>query len=444
MTPVIQRLRKRFPELPWPLAESSKEWTFDQSIKNMGVDFYRQLTLLHPELMVEYAALCNQITDHLSSTQTISKGQIIEELEAALMLAELLGYTHLHYLNVPREVLRLGRHLVLYRDLLVQLDGHSFSSAHILQPELPDPRSQYSFRIPGMSLSLSQQIRETTAFTNPFRLLFTRGKRFLNFLTLVLSEPSLFKEVMTAVDSVVNPVLAYVGWCFFVPRLSTNLFLLGKHAIPGFWMGEQEKSLGWWVRFKAQLPRRWFELANDILWLTLGLCGCFVLLGPLVPAGVYYSVTAFAIDIVFVSIRAYVELKRLYNLQAEYTELRLKAPNSEEASAIEEYQSYLAQRIRFEQMRLSLSVGVTTAIFVAMVLAIPVLAVNPWFPLIGAGLLLVTWVINYVLTQKLEHYRPRDAVPQTSNLTKFGIFAAKPELQDLQLEPSDELIPDSP
>ena len=95
-----------------------------------------------------------------------------------------------------------------------------------------------------MGLSLSQEIRDNTAFSNWFRLLFTRSKRVLNFLDILDTGSVAFRNFVAILDKYTNPVIAYLAWCFFLPRLTTNLFLAAKHIIPGAWMSEEEQSLG--------------------------------------------------------------------------------------------------------------------------------------------------------------------------------------------------------
>jgi hypothetical protein len=336
------------------------------------------------------------------------------------MLAELLEHLHHYYLIVPREVVRLRRQQQVYRNFLAEIAGYSFSSTLSITESVQ------------VGLSLSQQIRENTAFTNWFRLLLTRSKRLLNFLDLVVTGSDTFRNFVALMDQYTNPFFAYMAWCFFIPRLLTNLFLMAKHTIPGFWMSEEEESLGWIVRLYAQIQRRWFELANDIVWVTVGLLNCFVLTGVLAPVAAYLTLVAFAFDVASASFRAYIELHRLYKLEEEYTLLFQQAATDENKNAIKDYQNHLTQRIDFETLRLSLSVAATSAVFIAMCLAAPALVFNPIIPLIGAFLLMAIWVASFVLTRSIENYRPNDTVEMPSDLTKLGFFSKKPK------EPSTE------
>lgn len=413
MTPVIRHLRTNFLELPLPAAEPSLNWTFDASVKELGPDFYAQIVSIHPVLNMEYSILCNQLRHNFSFPEQISRDQIIDQLTAALMLAELLEHLHLHYLIVPREVARLRRHQEVYRSLLMEMGGYTFT---------PQP-----VKVINVGLSLSQQVRDNTVLLNWFRLLLTRSKRVLNFLDLVGTGSESFRNFVGLLDKYTNPVFAYVAWCFFIPRFATNLFLITKHTIPWPWMDDKEKDLGWWTRLEAQMKRRWFELGNDSVWITVGLLNCFVLVGALGPLSVYVTLLAFAFDIANTSLRAYIELRRLFKLQEEYAALLQKEGNPENRKAIQDYQNYITHRIEFEKLRLGLSVAGTSAVFIAMCFALPMFAVNPIIPFVGALLLIAIWVASYSLTQVLEKYRPNDTVEKPSNVATLGLFASKPK-----------------
>jgi hypothetical protein len=255
----------------------------------------------------------------------------------------------------------------------------------------------------------------------------TRAKRVLNFLDLVGTGSATYSQFVSTMDQYTNSFFAYIAWCFFIPRLSVNLFLILKHTIPWPWMDEKEKALDWTVRFQAQLQRHWFELGNDLVWVSVGLINCFILTGILAPVSVYFTLFAFAFDVANSSLRAHIELNRLYKLDSEYKILLQSADSEESRKAIKDYQNYLHHRIQFEQLRLGLNLAAAIAIFLAMCLAIPVLAVNPVLPFIGAILLIVIWAATFVLTRSLEQYRPPDNVEKPSGIAQLGFFARKSE-----------------
>ncbi|WP_298627666.1 hypothetical protein, partial [uncultured Legionella sp.] len=299
----------------------------------------------------------------------------------------------------------------------------------LLDVKIPVPSGQ----------SLTQLIREDTAQTNWFRLLITRSKRFLNLLNTVGTGFVMFKEFVALMDKYTNPFFAYLSWCFFIPRLSANLFLLAKHLIPGPWMDEPEENMGWLVRLLAQLQRRWFELGNDIVWVTVGLLNCFVLVGGLAPASIYLTLAAFAFDVVNASLRAYIELNRLYELREEYSTLYRNAGSDEERDAIKEHLHYMDHRIEFEQFRLGSHTAGTIVVFVGMCLGLPLLATNPVVPFIGAVLIILTWILTYTFNQVVESYRPNDNVEKPSGVTQFGLFARKNDTPPPIIPVPDEL-----
>lgn len=418
MTPVIKHLRSTYLNLPAVAEQPTWTWSFAKSAMELAPEHYSRLVVMHPVLNIEYSVLCNQIRHNLSFPEQVTQEQLIEQLAAALMLAELLEHLHCHYLIVPREVARLRRHQTVYRSLLTDIAGYSF----------PTPAEHVE-----VGLSVSQYVRDNTALTNWFRLLITRSKRVLNFLELIGTGSESYSNFVRLLDDYTNPIFAYVAWCFFIPRFLMNLFLLFKHSIPGFWMGQEEADLGWWIRFEAQIKRRWFELGNDVVWIAVGLLNCFLLIGPLAPLSVYCTLFAFAFDIVNTCLRTYIELNRLFTLQEEYNALWRAEADEVGKKTIRDYQSHLASRIEFEKLRLGLSTANCVAVFIAMSLAVPVLVSTPVVPFISALFLIAIWIVSYTLTQVLEQYRPNDVVEKPPSVSKTGFFARKEPAPDTEV-----------
>ena len=129
MGPITQHLRAFFPELPQPCSDPlARHWSFDVSLKALGPEIYSKLLPLHPFLNVEYSILCNQLREDFLHPNIANKKQVRERLINALMFCELLEHLNQHYLVVPREVVRLRKQQQLYRTLLSELAGFSFSS----------------------------------------------------------------------------------------------------------------------------------------------------------------------------------------------------------------------------------------------------------------------------------------------------------------------------
>jgi hypothetical protein len=421
MTPLIRRLQETFPDLPFSQAEqTSFKWTFKDSIKNLGPDFYRKIIPQHLVLSLEYSLLGRQLRAQFLSEQPINQKEIIDQLIAAIMMAELLEHVYQYYLIVPREVSRLRQQQDLYRELL----------AEILQATPSVPK-----RTIITPSSLTQDIRNTTINVNLYRLLFIRSKRALDLIAILDTGSETYRNFVKIMDKYTDPFLVHLAWLFFIPRLSVNLFLLIKHTVPGPWMGEEEKSLGWNVRFNAQMQRRWFELGNDIAWISVGVINCFFLTGALAPVGAYLSLVCFAYDVVLSAIRAYIELGRLHELRRQYQEMQSTVTGVEEQKELAEHIAAIENQINFETLRLGSHLTTTTTIFLAMCCLAPLFSFNPVIPVIGAIVLVAICFVNIALARIINDSRPRDTIEiPTGGVTKLGFFARKEVVKETMPE----------
>jgi len=395
MTPVIRHLRKTF---SYPILQEEE----------INSDYYRKIIPFHLVLNLEYSLLGQRLTSSLQ--KQINKKQIEDQLNETLMLAKLLEYIYQNYLIVPREVERLRKHQRTYCRLLTQITGCSYEQWKNTEPVV-------------VGLSFSQQIRNTTLNSNWYRLLLIRCKRVLDAVDALGTGSLKYRQFVGVMDKYANPVLSYLGWCYYLPRLLVNLFLVLKHTIPGFWMGEEEKSLGWTLRFKAQMQRRWFELGNDIAWVTIGLLNCFLFTGMLSPIATYLTVIFYGYDVGMAAYRAYLELTRLYDLQKQYAALDIRDEGEDYKKELADYQVAISQRIHFEKIRLAHNVATTAAIFITMSFAIPALAINPIIPLIGAVALVLVCLVSFTLLQILEKYRPKDTIDPDFVLSREPVSA---------------------
>ncbi|KTC93882.1 hypothetical protein [Legionella cincinnatiensis] len=426
MTPITRHLQDILSELPFSQVEKNPlNWIFTESIKKLGPDFYRKVIPLHLVLSLEYSLLGQQLRAKFLSKQLVNQKEIEEQLITALMMAELLEHIYQYYLDVPREVVRLRQQQKLYRELL----------AEIIKPLSGDPKKL------KINPSFSQDVRNTTVFLNLYRLLFIRSKRAFDVIATLGTVSESYRNFVKILDKYTDPILADLAWLFFIPRLSVNLFLLVKHTLPGPWMSKEEKSLGLSVRFNAQMQRRWFELGNDSVWMTAGLINRFVLTGALAPFAIYVSITCFAIDIILSVTRAYIELSRLYELQKQYKEMLKQTSNSTERKKIEAHLDTIKNQLDFEWLRLGSHMMTTTAIFLSMAVALPILAFNPFVIAIGAVCLVAVCFINFALFQIIDECRPKDAlvIPQ-GGLPKLGFFAKKEQKDPIFLSEHDLVL----
>lgn len=435
MNPVIRRLQNTLfigqslgIDDPNPL-----HWTFSERIKSLEPEFYRKIVPSHMILNMEYSLLGQQIRANFSGEHPVRIELLVEQLMAAILLAELLEHAYQHYLLVPREVQRLRTQQAIYRSLLLEL-------------KVTPPKQLAATEKAEVGRSFSQQVRGQTINVNLYRLLFIRSKRVIDLVAGLHFSADWYRELIRNMNKQIDPFLPYLAWIYFLPRLTTNLFLLLKHTLPGPWMSEQERQLGWDVRFQSQLLRRWFELGNDIAWVAVGLVNCFVLTAPF---SIYLGVTFFAYDVLLSALRTYIELNRLFTLRAQYQAMVIGAENNAEEAQIKQHLQALDEQISFEALRLGSHLISTVIIVLGMACAIPLFAAMPIIPMMGAVSLVLVCLINFALVPILNHYRPKDMVDVPADgIRKLGFFAKREEfkkaLEPILIDPDDSDDEESP
>lgn len=418
---VMQRLESFLGEMPAQQNDNGV-WIFGDELSKKDPVFFEAVLRNHLVLMIEYSVLCTHLTADFFRKDRLEK-ELTENLRTALVMAELLAYIHKHHLIVSRDVIRLEAEQKIYRNLL-HLRGYQFRRFTPFR-STPD--------------TLTQTIRAATASYNWPRLFFIRSKRFFGALVPLLKQLEDYARFIVIIDTVSNPILSYLSWLFFIPRLITNLFLLMKHLIPGPWMEENEKNLHFFVRLNAQLQRRWFEIGNDSVWMVAGILNCFLWLGPLAAVGIYVNVALYVYDIVLAGLRAYLEISRLKNIQNGYREQAKNLTSPTERDENSRFQQHLDDRVWFEQKRLMVSVINTSLLTLAIIICLPTFAINPVIPLLGAFFLLAITIAAYAAGKYVESQRPPN---QISKLTRHSLFAppkpAKP-IVNLDERPSDEM-----
>lgn len=433
MTALLLRLQGIMPGLP---QEKGEDWAFSPFLQDQPISFFQTTAKKHLILQMEYSVLSTQLAADLKRTDACPEA-LMEQIACALMLTELLEYLYRHYLMVPREVERLRKDKYFYRRLLTYESATTNQDNEKVEVDV-----------------ITQRIRTATAQFNWQRLFFGRSKRLALALSPLLTDLKYYADIINAIDKWTSPVLAQFSWIFFLLRLITILCIVFLHLYPGYWMGIDERNLGWVVRLQVSLQRHWFELSNDSVWAVSGLLNCFVLTGMLTPVAGYITVILFAFDIGLAALRAYIELSDLYALQREYRNLAvsMRADGASEADLdqILGFQRHLQTRIRFEQKRLGLTIINATALFVGMVLAMPVLAFNPAMPLVAAIILVSTMLIIYYLSEKLEKQRPFDKVAQLEKpsqqatvLARVGFFNQEQPEVAANLKEGDALSPET-
>ena len=157
-----------------------------------------------------------------------------------------------------------------------------------------------------------------TAFihSNFFRLLLLRVKRFASTL-----EPVGVSGVgsrQPAIFAVADQIFRFLAFIYYLPRLAVNLCFTLKRVIPGPWMeNKQEQELGWWNRLKHQWGERWFQFANDTIWVLMGVLTGFVLSTPMGMLGI---ILLYAFDVGAMAVKLWLDSARMDGYLANITD----------------------------------------------------------------------------------------------------------------------------
>lgn len=395
MLPILQKLKFNITDFPVTFAdEKSKVWSFSEKIKTKDAIFFEYLVRHHGQICLEYHILCTQLAHDLKA-KDVKISDVSQQLEAALVMAELLEQVYRDYLIIPREVISNRREQEIYRQLLA-LDGYQF------------PDQDKYLKIKTSSSSPSKTIRDLTVSTNWPRLLILRTRRLLISIIPLVRGFDVYGRWIGAMEVTTNFVVPYLAWIFFLPRLLTNLFLLGKHLIAGSWMQKPESDLGWRLRLKAQMDRRWFEIGNDAAWFTGGLVNCFVLIGVLGPSALFLSLALQVYDVVLAAIRFHLEISSMEKLEREYKWFIFTTPVTDPSyEKANDYLIYLHERIHYEKKRLSISIINNCVLVVSLSLTLGIVAFTPIMPLVGAVLAVMMTIACYVAAKCIDQQKPK-------------------------------------
>jgi hypothetical protein len=419
MAAIFTRLQKLGVTLP-EMYDENGLWSFSTEIEKKNTAFFQKLVQAHITLTLEYSIHCARLANDFKLKEKEARTALRKDIEAALMMADLLECIYEHYLDVPREVERLRRDQVAFRKLL-----------NIDEVQVPEKNKKETPLV--RVFPSSKDVRDFAATANWPRFFFIRCRRLLLSLAPFFDENGPYRQIIRQVDPYVGATLSYVAWMYFIPRLTVNLFLLGKHFIPGNWMATHEQELDWKIRLKAHFERRWFEVANDVVWFMGGLINCFILVGTFAPYNVYFSVVLQAYDVFLATVRTYVELGRLNRLKNEYLEMLKEAslPDEEEAD-IKRHLRFLDQRIEYEQKRMNIGIVNNTILLFAMMVAVPYFAFNPIMPVFAAIVILANTVGAYNASRLLEKNKPADKIGHL----EFSPQPPDPENSDADLNGS--------
>jgi hypothetical protein len=307
------------------------------------------------------------------------------------MMSEILCKVHEDYLSTPHEANRLRADQNFYRSHL--MDDYTFLDT--ASKDSLNNRSQES---------ISQNIREGAGYANWPRLFVTRFRRLILAVSPFIDDAGKCYVAIIGVDQYLGPMLNYLAWIFFLPRLSINLAILGWHMGLNPWMSQTEKDLGVKERFWAHLERRWPELFNDMAWFFVGILSAFVV-G--VVASAYVGLASQAYDVVLASIRAAIEITRILDLKKEYQHLLNDEPDKGKQEQLQHQLKLLEERLSYEQRHRYLNILNHVIIFLGLMLAAPcLLPYSPIYSLSGAVIIGITTLVVYIWTSKLEQQKP--------------------------------------
>ncbi|MBA2651522.1 MAG: hypothetical protein H0U73_04560 [Tatlockia sp.] len=289
MTEVLQHLQS---VIGAPLSREGEKSFYKLGIElaNEPGEYFHSFTTKLPFLNILYNVMCARIAYEFARKKNATDSFTNEESESlyrllldALSMSELLINIYNKCINVDRELKRLKSEQEVYLTLLNEdmefpdnpnANNIQVSPSFPLNVEFTATLLNFSEKIGlssllkdfseklGLSTALinfSQTVRSNTIKSNWPRLFSVRIRRVLNTLLPVATT-----------NPHVAPIIGYLGWLIFLPRLLMNFYLFFKSLFPGWWMSEEEKELGWWLRLQKQMELRGFELFFDAAWVSIG------------------------------------------------------------------------------------------------------------------------------------------------------------------------------
>ena len=345
----------------------------------------------HKWLAVQYSTHCVQLMASLNCHA--NEVDLKKQIEAALMMSVLLEHIYTCYLYETDAIKLMGRHQFIYRNMLRD------RGLRLLALSSPDDKP-----------SFSKKIHEIFTTGNRRRLCTVRVRRLLIAAIPLASEFTNYCLWVSWMEQMTAPVVIHLAWMTLSPRLLKNLVLILKHLVPhSSWMTREESSLEWKTRLIAQLELHWFELANDIATVSVGLLNCFVLVGS---ANIYLGFSLFIFDVALACLRAYFDNRDLKRLEARYQAMPLKT------SIDAEYLVHLKARIIYEETRLNIMIKNTLGLLLAAALSLPIMAIHPIIPFLGGLIAVLTTILNMMATQHVEKLKPDDKITYTP---KFSV-----------------------
>lgn len=271
------------------------------------------------------------------------------------------------------------------------------------------------------SVRLSSIIRSYTSQSNWYRLFLLRLKKMCATL-MPLMKSVAYQNFIQQIETI-NPILNYLAWLFFLPRLTINLIGLFQQMILGWWGTKQERALA--VRLSVQWGEVWTEVLNDIVWFAFGIANCFFLT---LTASMGIAVGLYFFDVMIAYIKAGLNMayhhELLQNIEKKLNVLgdeikRLHKVGCPSLEALETklalcttYRSNIERWCKFERQQLELSIQVKCGLAICMSLSIlPILftlslPVSALFSAISATGMVIMCIYDYYQKKQVEKLRP--------------------------------------
>lgn len=260
-----------------------------------------------------------------------------------------------------------------------------------------------------MPAGSSSQFRRLFVEVNWWRLFLIRIRRVGDALTLIANTPMGSPEI--------NKALSYLGWIFYVPRILVNLYLFTQHVF--FPLTKEEKGLPMSLRLKVQLWRRWAELANDIVWLVVGLINCFILTGLSalgLTAGLYFF------DILVAGLRYAFEMKKQNRIrEAILHRLEVEEISDIEKLRLEQLLEIMNNNMLEKKQMLKLSLATASMLAGSTVVFFISACGFSWLAPIAAVTILFTCIISKLVLEPLyKKERPINDILWNASLLSIG------------------------
>lgn len=359
----------------------------------------------HKTISLEYSTLCATIIAQKPCANTVCSPELCEQLHDVIRIGEYLETLYRDYLNVASEGRRLANDRALFQTYLPRSEQPIFSDTIAVTPS---------------RIMTTKTLRLKHVELNWIRLFLLRLRRLCATITLLSISTAAYRGWFALAEQWIGPIFLYLNWLFFIPRLLTNLILFANHLVMPI---EQEATLSFKTRIKAQLDRRWFELANDGVWCVAGIYNCFILAGNVTPTGLFVGIALQAYDVFLACILTYLEISRLHAAKKKYDETHPIKTDSDRLYLIQ-----FEKRLSYERKRLGVLVANTLIILLCMILGLPALLdVSAMIPCIAASITLLTTVFFYAGQKYLQNtHRPNDDIHAYAKQNQASHDSSKP------------------